>query len=61
METYEIGEVVTWEISDTVKCVGIVYNDLGGETVDVLCVDINSKKAKVHVDVVRGILSKYEK
>ena len=57
---YEIGEVVTWEPSPTVKCVGLVFDDLGKETVNVLCVDINGRKAKTKIDVQRSLMKRYD-
>lgn len=54
---FEIGDKVQWT-SGKILSRGIVYDDNGDETVEVLCLEIAGKHAKIKVNVVRGLLTK---
>lgn len=58
-ELYLIGDTVEWKPTPTIICRGIIHEDNGGNEVDVLCVDINCKKAKTRVNVKRDILTRF--
>lgn len=59
MERYEIGEVVEWQTGNIISR-GIVYDDDGGEYVEVILVDVNGREACYHLKVIRGILKRFE-
>lgn len=54
---FEIGDKVQWT-SGKILSRGIVYDDNGGDTVEVVCLEIAGKYAKIKVNVVRELLTK---
>lgn len=59
MERYEIGEVVEWEVGNTVSR-GIVYDDEGRDNIEIMLVDVNGREAYCRLKVRREILRRFE-
>ena len=57
MERYEIGEVVEWQVGNIISQ-GIVYNDDGGEVVEIQLVTVNGTMAYHHLSVKRNVLKR---
>lgn len=60
MERYEIGEVVEWQTGNMISR-GIVYDDDGGEEIEIILVDVNGREACYHLKVRREILKRFNK